>query len=247
MHSRISVQKSFRIWWIRERSAGLLAAVRKLGGVVWEFLRESLPEQKRRRYGDIEYDWALRVDTTSATVGWRTRLLGLLHSPYQPIDPALFHEMMAALEVDFRQCTFIDVGSGKGRALLLAMEYPFRKILGIELLPELNQVAQENIGKVSGTGRGREVVEAICADATEFSFPSDPLVVLLFNPLPETGLRQLMRNLEGSVRENPRPVHLMYAHPVFEDILGSTPLLTKVAGTHQFAIFRTASAEKAKS
>ncbi len=244
MYSRISVQKSFRRWWTRERSAGLLAALRKLAGVVCEFLRESLPEHKRRRYGDMDYDWALRVDTTSATVGWRTRLLGLLHSPYQPIDPALFHEMLAALEVDLRQCTFIDVGSGKGRALLLAMEYPFRKILGVELLPELNQIAQENICKLSGPGRGHEVVEAICADATEFSFPPDPLVVLLFNPLPETGLRKLMRNLERSLRENPRSVHVIYANPVFEEIVGNTPLLTKVAETHQFAIFRTALTEK---
>jgi len=172
------------------------------------------------------------------------RLLGLLHSPYQPIDPALFHEMLAALEVDLRQCTFIDVGSGKGRALLLAMEYPFRKILGVELLPELNQIAQENICKLSGPGRGHEVVEAICTDATEFSFPPDPLVVLLFNPLPETGLRKLMRNLERSLRENPRSVHVIYANPVFEEIVGNTPLLTKVAETHQFAIFRTALTEK---
>lgn len=239
MCSRISVQKSFRQWWTRERSAGPVAALRKLGGVIWEFLRESLPEQKRRRYGDMDYDWAFRVDTTSATVGWRTRLLGLLHSPYQPIDPALFHEMMAALEVDFHQCTFIDVGSGKGRALLLAMEYPFRKIVGFELLPELNQIAQENICKLSGPGRGHAVVEAICVDATEFSFPPDPLVILLFNPLPETGLRKLMRNLEGSLRENPRSVHVIYANPVFEDIVASTPLLSRVAETHQFAIFRT--------
>ncbi len=240
MYSRVSVQKSFRHWWTRERSAGLLAALRKLGGVVWEFLRESLPEQKRRRYGDMDYDWELLVDTTSATVGWRTRLLGLLHSPYQPIDPALFHEMMAALELDFRRYTFIDVGSGKGRALLLAMEYPFCKILGVELLPELNQIAQENICKWLGPGRGHEAVESICADATEFSFPSDPLVVLLFNPLPETGLRRLMGNLERSLQEDPRSVHVMYANPVFEEIVGNTPLLTKVAETHQFAIFRTA-------
>jgi SAM-dependent methyltransferase len=247
MHSRISVQKSFRIWWIRERSAGPLAAVRKLGGVIWEFLRESLPEQTRRRYGDMDYDWAFRVDTTSATVGWRTRLLGLLHSPYQPIDAALFHEMMAALEVDFRECTFIDVGSGKGRALLLALEYPFRKILGVELLPALNQIAQENIRKLSRPGRRHEAVEAICGDATEFRFPLDPLVVLLFNPLPETDLRKLMRNLEGSLRENRRPLHVIYANPVFEDIVGNSPILTKVGGTHQFAIFRTASAGKAEN
>ena len=57
---------------------------------LWRFLRDSTPERRRQRYGDMEYDWEHRVDTTSGTVGWRTRLLGLFHSPYQPTEPVLF-------------------------------------------------------------------------------------------------------------------------------------------------------------
>ena len=77
----------------------------------WQFLRESTPAQRRRRYGDAEYDWDYRVDTTSATVGWRDRLLGHFHSPYQPSEPALFREMIATLKIDFQEFTFIDIGS----------------------------------------------------------------------------------------------------------------------------------------
>ena len=76
------------------------------------------------------YDWDYRVDTTSATVGWRERLLGQFHSAYQPTEPALFKEMMAILKIDFQEFTFIDMGSGKGRVLLMAADYPFRRILG---------------------------------------------------------------------------------------------------------------------
>jgi hypothetical protein len=47
------------------------------------FLLESIPERRLRRYGDAEYDWNHRVDTTSATVGWCDRLLGAFHSPYR--------------------------------------------------------------------------------------------------------------------------------------------------------------------
>ena len=103
---------------------------------LWGFLRDSTPEQRRRRYGDVEYDWDHRVDTTSATVGWRDRLLGVFHSAYQPTEPALFHEMLAALNITFEDFTFIDLGSGKGRALLMASDYPFLRIVGVELLPE---------------------------------------------------------------------------------------------------------------
>ena len=104
-----------------------------------------MPAQRRRRYGDVEYDWDHRVNTTSATVGWRERLLGQFHSGYQPTEPALFTEMMASLNINFQEFTFIDLGSGKGRVLLMAADYPFRRILGVELFPALHHVAQQNL------------------------------------------------------------------------------------------------------
>ncbi len=236
----ISIGRSLREYWKRERaSAGPLAAGRSLAQVGWEFLRDSLPARKRRRYGDVDYDWEFRVDTTSATVSWQARLLGLLHSAYQPIEPELFREIVASLEIDFSQFTFVDIGSGKGRALLLAAEYPFRRVLGVELLPELNLVAQENIRKFSSEKRACNDVQAICGDATEFVFPAEALVVFLFNPLPEGGLRKLVGNLEGSLRENPRPAYVIYVNPEFEGIVAGCRTLTKMRGTHQFVNFRS--------
>src|SRR5580693_6708790 len=123
-------------WW-RETSArdGPLRTFQRLLILLWEFARHSTPSRRRQRYGDVEYDWDFRVDTTGAAVGWRDRLSGHFHSPYQPTEPALFHEMLASLiqaspKIDFREFTFIDIGSGKGRALLMAADYPFRRILG---------------------------------------------------------------------------------------------------------------------
>ena len=147
---QLTLLGSLRGWWKQNAARhGAATALRNFCGEFWGFLRESTPEQRRRRYGDIEYDWEHRVDTTSATLDWRARLLGVFHSPYQATEPALFQEMMAALRVDFAEFLFIDLGSGKGRTLLMASEYPFRKILGVELLPELNQIAQENLRKYS--------------------------------------------------------------------------------------------------
>jgi SAM-dependent methyltransferase len=212
--------------------------VRELTVIGWHFVLESTPERKRRRYGDIEYDWEYRVDTTSATVGWRSRLLGLLHSPYQPIEPELFREMMAELKIDFSQFTFIDIGSGKGRALLLAAEYPFRRILGVELLPELNQIARQNIEKFSSPLQRCRDIDVVCTDAAEFSFPQVPLVIFLFNPLPVEGLRKLVGNLEGSLRLSPREVRVVYGNPIFEEVLMANSLFAKTAGTRQYALFR---------
>ena len=159
---------------------------------LWSFLRESTPERRRQRYGDMEYDWENRVNTTSGTVGWRARLLGVFHSPYQPTEPSLFREMMASLPIAFDQFTFVDLGSGKGRTLLMASEYPFRKIVGVELIAELHRAAEENIRAYHSATQRCSQIEAVCADACEFPFPADPLVLYLFNPLPESGLRRLI-------------------------------------------------------
>ena len=69
--------------------------------------------QRRRRYGDVEYEWDYRVNSTSATISFRDRLLGILHSPYQATEPALFHEMVSGLSIDYQQFTFLDLGPAK--------------------------------------------------------------------------------------------------------------------------------------
>ena len=218
---------------------GPFVAGRKFCALAFEFLRDSFPDRRRRRFGDIDFDWEHRVDTTSANVGWRSRLIGLLHSPYQPVEPALFREMMGALAIDFERFTFIDIGSGKGRALLLASQYPFRRILGIEFLPELHRIAQRNLQKILSTPPRCASVETICTDATEFDFPGEPLVVFLNNPLPEPALRKLIANLTNSLTATARPVVLLYANPILEHVVSGTYLFHKVFETHQFSIFKS--------
>ena len=230
-------------WWRETRAAhGVIASLGLLAGLAGQFLLDSLPAQRRRRYGDVDYDWEHRVDTTSATVDWHERLIGLLNSPYQPTDPALFHEMLAALEIDFRNFIFVDIGSGKGRTLLMASQYPFRRVIGVELLPGLNRVAQENIRKYKNDCQQCFVLESICGDAREFVFPPEPTILFLFNPLPEAGLVQLRTNLEQSLRDHPRPVFVLYHNPVLEHVLEGG-WLKKTRGTHQYSIFLSRDAD----
>jgi SAM-dependent methyltransferase len=234
-----SVGLNFLQWFQEEvRQRGLLPALWHALSVCWQFLRESMPGHRRQRYGDVDYDWDHRVDTTSATVAWRERLLGLLHSPYQPTDTDLFHEMMSKLEIDFRQFVFIDVGSGKGRVLLMAADYPFRRVIGVELLPELHRIAQENISRYKSDSQRCFAIESICADARDFVFPPGPMVIYLFNPLPEPGLIKLLEDLKRSLQQNPRPVFLVYHNPSLERVLTGCGGLRRIVSTHQYSIFR---------
>ena len=230
---------SLRHWWARERELkSAVHVARDMAGIFWEFLRESTPERQRRRYGDVEYDWERRVNTTSGGVGPRSRLLGLLHSEYQPIEPELFREIMARMEIAFDHFTFVDIGSGKGRAVLLAAEHRFHRIIGIELLPELHEIARQNVGEVTARESIQRAVELQCGDAVQFTFPLEPLVVYLFNPLPEVGLRNVVRNLDASLREFPRPAYVIYINPVHEQIVSSAMALRKFGGTHQYSLYR---------
>jgi hypothetical protein len=256
---------AFRSWWRdRVREMGVAEAGFLLMSELWGFLRDSTPERRRQRYGDMEYDWEHRVDTTSGTVGWRERLPGIFLSSYQPTDPALFAEMMASLSIDFRQFTFLDLGSGKGRTLLMAAEYAFRQIVGVEIVPELHRVAEENIRayekrhietRVAVPSRTRPApetpratslqqsgsrIECICADARGCEFPAEPLVLYLFNPVSETGLVQVIGNLESSLRKHPRDVYILYHNPLLEPVLAESAVFRRIGGTEQFVLYTNA-------
>jgi SAM-dependent methyltransferase len=241
--SPISLLRSAWRWCndIADRE-GWVAATRQLFATLWEFVRDSTPQSRRQRYGDTDYDWDHRVNTTSATLSWRDRLLGVFHSPYQPTEAELFHEMLEALReqthADFRDFVFVDLGSGKGRTLLMASDYPFRRIVGVELLPALHQAARENLGKYRSTSQKCFALEAICGDAIEFSFPAEPIALYLFNPFPESGLRRMIANLEQSLRDHPRGVLVLYHNPLLESVLSTSAMFLKIGGTHQYAIYR---------
>lgn len=107
-----------------------------------------------------------------------------------PIDPALV--------------TYVDLGCGKGRTLLLASEMGFRRIIGVDISPQLCRVAQQNLT------RRKVRAELACCDVREFDFPSGASRAFMYNPFyPEVMLR-IAENLKISVRSHPREVYVVY-------------------------------------
>jgi len=234
----LSIVSTLREWWKDGlKREGFAPTLKRFLAEVWEFLRDSSPQRRRSCWGDADYDWDYRVDTTSATVGWRARLLGVFHSGYQPTEPALFHEMFRALAIQHPDFTFVDLGSGKGRALLMASDYPFRRILGVELLSQLDRVACENIRRYHSDTQRCFALVSICGDARDFVFPAEPTVLYLFNALPEPALAAVMANLERSLQQQPRAVYLLYHHALLERVLLRTTTWKRIGGTHQYAIY----------
>jgi predicted RNA methylase len=74
---------------------------------------------------------------------------------------------MRQLPRDLSDFVFIDVGSGKGRVLLAAAQYKFKRVLGVELTQELHEHAQRNIVAFRGP-RQTDAVHSVLSDARDF-------------------------------------------------------------------------------
>jgi SAM-dependent methyltransferase len=234
----LSSGQLIRGWWQDSvGEAGWLVTLIRFTRKLWEFALESTPERKRRRYGDIDYDWEHRVDTTGATVSAGDRWRGMFLSPYQATDSALFESMLSSLPIRFEDFMFIDLGSGKGRTLLMASEFPFRQIMGVEILPELHEVAEENIKKYRSDSQRCHSIQAICADAAAYAFPAEPVLLYLFNPLPAAGLARVISNLDQSLDATPRLVCVLYHNPLLEDVLESSRHLRRLDSTEQYSVW----------
>ena len=204
-------------------------------------VRDLSPSRRRSRYGDIDFDFEHDVDTTWATVTLRTRIREWLSGgQYQPSEPALFRAIIEALPVAPDGFTFIDLGSGKGRTLLMASSYPFHRIIGMELLGELNTIAVQNISRYRSDAQRCFAIESHTGDARYFDFPAEPTLLYLFNPFPRHIWREVLANLHDSLVTAPRSVYVIYHNPVHEDIPNSQSWLHQRNRTHQFVIYEAA-------
>lgn len=198
-----------------------------------------LPSRQRLRYGDIDYDFDHGVNTTWARPSLSLRLREVFtRGKYQPSEPELFHQILEAAQVRYEDFVFIDLGSGKGRTLLMASDYPFRRIIGAEIIPELHEIARRNVQQYHSEEQKCFATEAWLGDAREFPFPLEPLLIYLFNPFPEDILRTVLDRLFRSLQDSPREAYVIYHNLVHENVFQAMRFLELEHKTHQFAIYR---------
>ncbi len=220
------------------RHQGLLQTAWRTLNVLYRMMLELDPSKRKARYGDLDYDLEHSVNTTRSNVALKTQLTAALAGHlYFATEPYLFEEIMRALPADLRDFTFVDLGSGKGRVLLMASDCPFRRIVGVEFLRELHESAAENIARYSNERQQCRNIESVCMDVRDFEFPPGPLVIYMFNALPEPVFAHVLDNLRRSVQANPRPLFICYRYLEFEDLLKECGWLTKADGTAHWAVY----------
>jgi hypothetical protein len=186
---------------------------------LFESVRSYIEERKEA------FDARFGTDTAAPVFG-RDRAPGAYF--YVATTASVIYEILASLALEPDTFAFIDLGSGKGRALLVASEFAFSKIIGIELSPHLHRIAGENVRRYSPASQRCTDFQLHCMNVVDYGYGKEPLVLFLFDPFGRETLRKVIANLEASLRTTPRQAYVAYVYPQFEDVLQKSPILRKV-------------------
>lgn len=140
---------------------------------------------------------------------------------YNPSPISSVHQALKVLPdfgISYEEFVFIDVGAGLGRNLLLASNYPFKRIIGIELSSHLVGIAVENMEIYQARTSGRFPFEMICVNALDYSFPQENLVMYFWDPFASEVVQQFMNKIRAFLIETRLKVVLIFLGPVFREV-----------------------------
>jgi SAM-dependent methyltransferase len=151
---------------------------------------------------------------------------------YSPESYLDFHRALRWLSPEERRGVFIDCGSGKGRIVLAAACSTFRRVIGVEISPVLNRIAERNLESARPRLRCRDV-KFVTVDATAYEFPDDVTCVFIYNPFRGAVLAAVIENLRRSLVRAPRALSLIASNPDrFEEALAGVNWIAKTDEFH---------------
>jgi SAM-dependent methyltransferase len=142
----------------------------------------------------------------------------LLHaSIYQGSNYYLLQKAFEYLKNEVPNGSVVDFGSGKGRILVVAAHYGYKKITGIEFSDSLCAEAENNIAKIK-SGFAHTDFQIICDDAVNYAIKNEDSLFFFFNPFDETVMLQVVKNILFSLKQKPRKVFVVYINPLYKEI-----------------------------
>ena len=200
--------------------------------VVWDALCDL---QFDLRNGTDTFSWmdVQDLDVVGANKARGTRYGPTLASP--------FRRLLRKLRLP-TDCAFVDLGCGKGRALMLAMEYGFRRVVGVEFSKELCEAAEGNLACYQDRHHLQAEISILTMDVVDYEFQRDDQVVYMFDPFDEVVTTQVLGNLRKSLQTWPRNVWLIYQTPAHRDVIAKTQLFSTITehsiGSCSFVVYR---------
>jgi SAM-dependent methyltransferase len=147
-------------------------------------------------------------------------------NPYCGSQPSIIRRAIAALgKTD--EFHFVDLGCGKGRAMIVASEFPFRSITGVELSPRLAKTARRNVARIARRFPARTPVVITEGNAVTFPFPKGKVLLFFYHSFGVDLLKQLLSEIESFVLSANGLVYFIYYNPVHGSLLDASPTFSR--------------------
>ena len=128
---------------------------------------------------------------------------------YYATYPKTFQKIMSYIPVRHQDFIFVDIGCGKGRTLLLASDYNFKKIIGIEFMDELCRIAKKNIAIYKNKRQKCHDIEIACMDAADYPIPDGNIIFYLYNNFSEKIAATVISGIKASLEKHPRKIYII--------------------------------------
>ena len=170
---------------------------------------------------DLAFDWKYGTDTRRMvwTDSLETDSENKSHAiSYQATKARPFLSVLGQLRLP-EDSVFVDLGSGKGRALLLASQHRFKRVVGLEFCSRLCAQARANVDLFRQKARACAPIEIVETDVTRYRFRGDENVFYLFHPFDSLVLSQVLESIGRSIEEKPRKIWLIYNTPEHREVI----------------------------
>ena len=196
---------------------------RVLGAVLRRTVTPLLYRYERAR--DVRFDAEMNIETCAPvhldelTIEGENTDFGDDELIYVGLPVRALDRMTRHLRDDLSEFTFVDFGSGKGRALFFAAQFGYRRIVGVEFAVELHEQAVDNIRSSATERQVCCEIESVLVDATGFEIPDGPCVLFFFNPFEAPVMAQVAAKIKASFEAKPRELVVAYYNPVWASVI----------------------------
>ena len=211
------------------REDGITTALKAGPGYLIKYIRVYRAWSKVEEAETFDQIWGTDTTRIMRTEDFTSPSESVKHAVYYRATPSqTFNRILSGLNIGYEDFVFVDFGSGKGRTLLQASEFPFKQIIGVELEPQLHAIAQKNIQLFRSPTQKCKNFELLCTDATAYSLPSENSVFYFFDPFNVPILSMVLENIRLSLLSHPRKIFIVYLNPNHWPAINQAGFLTKI-------------------
>lgn len=209
---------------------------------VWWLFRDNLSaRRRRRRREDLEFEQRSGIETYGVIPVTELGIAAGAQASanhYEPTPVGSLELILRNLPLAPERFTFIDVGSGMGRAVFVALEFPFRRAIGVELSPMLHEQAERNLEKYRDPRRQCRDCRFWLGDATRFEWPDESIVLYMYNPFREGPMQAVLDNLGAWLSRTGHDLYIIYYNPVHRELLDGCRFLERIKSERSHSVYR---------